>query len=141
MSRKREGREQARRTVSMGRANPVTYRCSNCERPRSSTYHARHPSWEPPPTQGVCRRCIGKEPQEQAPMIFEIHHYHHACTCQLEQIRESTLGELPSPPVYPGYTELPEDGVRQGNDGPLGSNRLQESRPPPVTFSTKLRGR
>src|ERR1700726_136620 len=115
MSGKQEDREPVRSTRSKGSVKPARYRCIACDRPRSSTYHLRHPPEEPPPPQGVCRRCIEEEqPKEHLPpppaiTIHEVHHYHHACACINEQPCASTPVELPLSPADPECAELPAE--------------------------------
>jgi hypothetical protein len=166
MQGKKEYREPARSTRSTCNGKPARYRCIACDRPRSSTYHLRHPPEEPPPPQGICRRCIDKEKQKEhlppplAITIYEIHYY-HACTCKREQRCASTHVELPPPPAHPGcaeltagdreagslplspahpvYAELPAEG-RKGGSLPLYHlplYHLFERVPPPVKFETK----
>ena len=161
MQGKKEYREPARSTKSTCNRKPARYRCIACDRPRSSTYHLRHPPEEPPPPQGICRRCIDKEKQKEhlppppAITIYEIHYY-HACTCKREQRYASTHVELPPPLAHPRcaeltardreagslplslvhlvYAELPAED-RKGGSLPL--YHLFERAPPQVKFETK----
>lgn len=138
-AREQEGRDAARGRRSMSNTNPPRYRCITCGRSRSSTYHLRHPPEEPPPPPGVCRRCIDKEQKEYPPpypetTIYEIHHYHHDCTCQHKRSLPSTAAELPLPPAYPARAELPAEDSK---DRSLAPRKLLERVPPPVAFWTK----
>ncbi len=138
MSEMKEYRESARSTRSMRKGKPARYRCIACDRPRSSTYHLRHPPGEPPPPQGICRRCIEKEKQKEhlhpplAITIYEVHHYH--CTCKREQPCASTSVELPLSLAYPGCAELPAEDKKCGSLSPY---QLFERVPPPVKFGMK----
>ena len=141
MQGKKEYRELARSTRSTCNGKLVRYRCIACGRPRSSTYHLRHPPEKPPPPQGICRRCIDKEKQKEhlppppAITIYEIHYYHHACTCKREQHCASTHVELPLSPAHPVYAELPAEDRKGGS---LHLYQLFERVPPPVKFETKV---
>jgi hypothetical protein len=139
---KKEYREPAgsTRTRSTRNGKPARYRCIACDRSRSSTYHLRHPPEEPPPPQGICRRCIEKEKQKEhlppppAITIYEIHHYHHACTCECEHPCASTPVELPLSPAYPRCAELAAEGIK-GESHSL--HQPFEQVPPPVKFEMK----
>lgn len=139
MLRKQEDREPARSTRSTGGTKPARYRCIACDRARSSTYHLRHPSEEPPPPQGVCRRCIKKEqlkehlPPPPTITLYEIHHYHHACTCKNKQPCASTPVELPQCLPYHGCAELPAEDRK----GKSLSPHQQERVPPLVKYWMK----
>jgi hypothetical protein len=166
MQGKKEYREPARSTKSTCNRKPARYRCIACGRPRSSTYHLRHPPEEPPPPQGICHRCVDKENQKEhltpppppplAITIYEIHYYHQACTCKREQHCASTHVELPLSPAHPRCAELSAED-RKGGSLPLSAARpgyaelpaedrkggslplyqLFERVPPPVKFGTK----
>jgi hypothetical protein len=133
---KHEGRGSARRTSSTGSMQPARYRCAECGRPRSSTYHSKHPPEEPPPPQGVCRRCIRKEQQKVLPpatTVYEFHHYHHACACKQEQ----ACPRIPVEPLLcPAYVERAELPAEEKKDRPV-SLQLFEEAPPPVRWETK----
>ena len=139
MQGKKEYREPAGSTRSTRNGKPARYRCITCDRPRSSTYHLRHPPEKPPPPQGICHRCIEKEKQKDhlppppAITIYEVHHYHHACTCKREQSCASTPVELPLSPAHPVCAELPAED-KKGTT--LSLYELFE-RVPPVKFGTK----
>lgn len=146
MSRKQECRGLARSAESANDPKPARYICYACQRPRSFTYHSRHPPGEPPPPQGVCRRCAGEEKPEEhlqpppAITIYEIHHYHHDCTCKHEQpcVSASTPVELPLQPAYPRCAELPAEDLRDRKDGSLSPHQLGRV-PPVVNFWSKPR--
>jgi hypothetical protein len=107
-------------TMSTNGPNPVRYICYVCQGPRSSTFHSRYPPGEPPPSQGVCRRCVREESCQPPPTtIFEIHHYHHDCACKHDQPRASTMAKLPPPPPYLGCAELPAEDLRYRKGSPL----------------------
>jgi hypothetical protein len=100
----------------MGSSKPPRYRCFACHRPRSSTYHNRHPPNEPPPRPSICRRCVDEERQieerQAQPFaqpqitVYEIHH-HYAC-CKHEQHHDGKSIEVPISHHYESrITELP----------------------------------
>ena len=139
MSGKHKDRDPARSTKSTGSRKPARYWCVACDRPRSPTYHLRHPSDKPPPPQGVCRRCIKEEQSKEHPppppaiVIYEVHHYyHHACACTNEQPFASPPVELPQYPAYPQCAELPAEEKNS-----LSLHQLFEPAPPPVKFGVK----
>jgi hypothetical protein len=92
MSRKQEQEHQELlwSTRSTNSPKPTRHICYVYQRLRSSTYHSRHPPREPPPPQGVCRRCVREEKLEEhrqpppAITIFEIHYYHYDCAYKQE---------------------------------------------------------
>jgi hypothetical protein len=161
MQGKKEYRERARSTRSTCNRKLARYRYIACDRPRSSIYYLRHPPKEPPPPQGICRRCIDKEKQKEylppplAITIYEIHYY-YTCIYKREQrcasiyielppapahLRYAELtagdreaGSLPLSPAHPIYTELPAED-RKGGSLPL--YYLFEQVPPLVKFETK----
>ena len=132
---------QSTRSESTG---SVRYRCISCHRPRSSTYHSRHPPEEPPPPPGVCRRCIRKEehPTVSPATLYEVHHYHHTCGCRNEQPTPSTpvSTHVSTPVEPPPYTadircaELPVEERRR--ESPSMDQHAEET-PPPVKFWLK----
>jgi hypothetical protein len=145
MSRKQEQehRELPWSTRSTNGPKPARHICYVCQRPRSSTYHSRHPPREPPPPQGVCRRCVREEKLEEhrqpppAITIFEIHHYHHDCACKQEQPHASLPVKLPPPPAYLGCAELPAEDLRDRKGRSLSLDRLERA-PPPVGIKPRL---
>lgn len=138
MSGKHEDRDPARSTRSTGIPKLAAYRCITCGRPRSSTYHLRHPPEKSPPPQGVCRRCLKKEQSKENPppaiIIYEVHHYHHACACANGQPFASPPVELPRYPAYPQCAELPAEEKKGSSLSPY---QLFEPAPPPVKFGVK----
>ena len=137
---KQKDREAMGRTRSSSSIKPSRYRCLACSRSRSFTYHLRHPPEEPPPPQGICRRCIEKERQkEQLPLtpeitIYEIHHYYQACAYQHGRPPVKPAVELPLSSGYPTCVELPAEDLR---DRSFSLYQLLERAPPPVAFWTK----
>lgn len=135
MLRKQE-HQQLSSTMSTRSLKPARYTCYVCQRPRSSTYHSRHPARGPPPPQGICRRCVREEEFEEhmhsPPItIFEIHHYHHDCACTQEQTRASTLvKQSPPPPAYLGCAELPAEDLRGRNNRLHRLDALERVAPP-----------
>jgi hypothetical protein len=130
----REDHNSAQSTKS-SRTRLVRYWCMWCHRPRSSTYHSRHPPAEPPPPQGVCRRCRKEEHPAAPPItLYEVHHYHHHCGCRDEQPSLSTPVDPPPYPADSGYAELPaeENGRRSRS-----MHQLAENAPPPIKFWMK----
>jgi hypothetical protein len=109
--------------------------CCVCQRPRSSSYHARHPlGIGDSPIDRVCTRCIrkGRTLEHTAPLtvvvIQEVHHYYHTCAC-MDRVcskKDSNVIELPadSPRV-----ELPGEDSRRFSTSFL--DRLVD-RPPVV---------
>jgi hypothetical protein len=113
--------------------------CYICQRPRSSSYHARHPIRPGDvPVSRVCSRCIRKgrsaEFIKQSPVItvYEVHHYHHMCLCTQRTSSPTNIDfvELPASTVMPQCAELSSEGVRH-SDIPYCLSRLQD-RPPEV---------
>jgi hypothetical protein len=126
-------------------AGRTRYWCIACSRPRSSTYHSRHPPDEPPPPPGVCRRCVKEELREHhcppaTVKIYEVHHYHHTCGCLTEQPHAGTPVE---PPPYPEshiaaeLPELPELAADESRGRPPCMGQLSEMAPPPVKYWMK----
>jgi hypothetical protein len=140
-SGKLEDRESARSTRSTDSTKPTRYRYIACGRPRSSTYYLRYPPEEPLPPQGIYRRCVKEEQQqEHLPLppvitIYEIHHYYHACACKYEKPCASAPVELPLSPAYPGCTELPAEERKDRSISPYWL--LEQVAPPPVKLWAK----
>mgnify|MGYP001204321117 FL=1 len=119
--------------------NAPRYRCIACGRPRSSRFHSRHPPEDPPPPQGICRRCIGTERKENLPLtpeikIYEFHYYHHDCTCTHEQPCRRSAVERSRTLGYPSCAELPAEDITGRTPPPY---RPTERVPPPVAFWRK----
>jgi hypothetical protein len=132
-------RNPAQSRISTGRTR---YWCIACDRPRSSTYHSRHPLDEPPPPRSVCRRCIkeGFEEHHCPPAtvkIYEVHHYHHACGCPTEQPHAGASVEPPPYPESPVAADLPELPADESRGRPHAMGQLSEMAPPPVKFWMK----
>ena len=134
MRRSRENGSPGESTRSTGRTR---YWCITCGRPRSSTYHSRHPPEDPSPLQGLYRRCIHKEVKEDPPLtIYEVYYYYHACSCTNEQPSASMstpVGPLPYT-EDPVYAELPAKESRSRSPS---TYRLSGGAPPLVKFWMK----
>jgi hypothetical protein len=134
--------QEPRDQVIMGKprstsTNSSRYRCIACGRTRSSSYHMRHPAENPPPSQGICRRCIEKDMQPPlAPeiMIYRIHHYYHTCICQHERPLARPAVEPPLSRPRSMCAELP---VEEPGERSLAEGHLLERVPPPVAFWMK----
>ena len=111
----------------------VEYRCVVCDRLRSSAYHSRHPPEEPSPPPGVCRRCKNQNelkeyrPPPPTTKVYEVHHYHHTCTCEREKTSVNGPAELPLWQTYPSCVELPAEEAKDHSH----SQRLLFERPAP----------
>jgi hypothetical protein len=140
MSQKHKYQDLARSTRSTGSVKPARFWCIACDRPRSFTYHLRHPPKKPCPPPGVCRKCIKREQLKEHPylplaiMFYKVHHYYYTCAYINEQPCASTPVELPLRPAYPEYAELLAEECK---DRPLSSHQLLERAPSPVKFEIK----
>lgn len=161
MARKQGARDPTWSTRPSGGGKPDRYTCVYCDEPRSPSYHARHPSNEPPPPPGLCRVCVEKIRANKSPppavTINEIHHHHthhyHYCKCTKEQNCSSyswnddndgrSLGETLSHcdmsrtaelPSSPSCVELPAENQQRRLPAP---HQLFERTPPPVAPWTK----
>jgi hypothetical protein len=133
-------RESAAKDVDIPR-----HVCYVCQRPRSSSYHARHPLRPgDTPIQRVCSRCVKKGYSERiAPSptitVYEVHHYHHTCSCrhELHSPRSDDVVELPTNVKTPDCVELPSEELRRPNRSFSFSHKFPEDRPPQVRTWTK----
>ncbi|KAH6670160.1 hypothetical protein B0J14DRAFT_598011 [Halenospora varia] len=112
--------------------------CAACQRPRSSSYHERHPLVPGKiPRPGVCSRCVKEyflqEPIQSSPTVTsEVHHHHyhvhHYYFCQHDEVESiATPDEPPSP-----RAELPSETFHRHSP-----TWMEDQSPPPVYQWTK----
>jgi hypothetical protein len=120
--------------------------CSLCGKPRSSTYHKRHPiAPGQTPEPGVCSRprcakavtemLLAKSPCP----VYEIHHhhYHHTSSGTEAPSPINIAAELPGESSLADRIELPGDSTYVKRYGPGYLSLIQDESPPPVNRSNK----
>ena len=127
---------------SPDRHSAFKHTCSTCGRVRSLRYQARHPlTSREIPCPGICSRCVrSAQPTSRGQLskietIYEVHHYHHVCSCQTTACTAADMSPVELPEVSsPRMQRFGSQGVSHSSKvyRPYTLPSVFQEQPPPA---------